>query len=86
MESEPLEEQQPTGDYTPSASEFDLHTEEHQGVFDIETETDGWPEDNTASNPPSVTVVDSQWKQISLTDLETKFNVSSFLRNGRLSF
>jgi len=82
LESEPSEEQQPT-----SASEFGLRTEEHQGVSDIGTETEGRPEHSTApqaapnSTPTSVTVVDSKWKQISLMDLEIKFNVRSFLRN-----
>lgn len=92
MESELLEEQQPAGDYTTSASEFDPHTEEHQGVSDTGIEMEGRPEYNTASQTtpnsktPFVNAVDSKWKQISLTDLEIKFNVCSFLRNGRLSF
>ena len=87
MESEPSEEQQPARDYSTSASEFDLRTEEHQGVSDIGTETAGRPGHSTApqaapnSTPTSVTVVDSKWKQISLMDLEIKFNVRSFLRN-----
>jgi hypothetical protein len=84
MESELLEEQQPTKDYSTSAPEFDLRTEEHQGVSDIETETEGRLEHDTAprtalnSSALPVTVVDSKWKQIPLTDLEIKFNVRSF--------
>ena len=84
MESELSEEQQQAGEYSTSALEFDLRTEEHRGVSDIEIETDGQLEHDTApqaalnSNALPVTVVDSKWKQISLTDLEIKFNVRSF--------
>ena len=82
MESEVSEVQQPAGDLTASTSQFDLRAEEHHGASDIETETEGQHERDTASqaalHPVAVTVVDSKWKQISLTDLKIKFNVRSF--------
>jgi hypothetical protein len=84
MGSELSEDQQPTRDYTSSTPEFELHTEEFQEVSDIGNETesrlghDTVPQAGMNPNPLPVTVSDSKWKQISLADLEIRFNVRSF--------